>query len=487
MAAQAPPADPASTAISARMELGAAGCALTGGLLAAAAGPLVTFSVLGVLLGLGVVAAAAYRPVFATYAYLGALPFVAGLEPTNLLPLVRPAEALLALLLAGALFGGVLRYFRGQRVGVRLHRLDVALAGFVLLSTAWPLVSLMLRGQPPRITEMVAVLPICTLAAIYLLVRFTVATERQLLRCVRLVVWPAAVVVVIAILQALQFGTATLASPIAVGDYLVIGLVLVACCGARGLLGRREGPALGFVLGTGVLAAGQVSTWIGAAVAGGLVLWRLPELRRRAVRLLWVVPIAVAVGALAVIVRWGGPASHGGTVSPLGRLDGPSTFSVPGFGLLDVLIGVSPDPSLDAPERWREAIALEGYLQLLWIGGLPLLVAFGWLSVTVLCRARELTGRPGSVGATAAALQICWWFLLVVTALDPHLTLRETGDLLFLMLAITTGRLCAARDEVEAAPGRATGMLGNLGPWPHGRPTAPISGGAPAPSDVAGG
>ncbi len=458
------------------MELGAAGCALGGGILAAAAGPLVTFGVLGVLFGLGIFAAAAYRPVFATYAYLGTLPIVAGIDRGNLIPLVRPNEALLAVLLAGAIFGGYLRYCRGETVPFRLHRLDVPLAGFVLLSTVWPLASLMLRGQLPLITEVVAVLPICKLLAIYLLVRFTIATEPQLVRCFRLIVWPGAVVAVIAILQTLQFGpvlamlaagwspeaeagelasrgSTTLASPIATGDYIIICLVLVLCCGARGLLERRERLVLGLVLGTGVLAAGQFSTWISAAVAGALILWRFPELRRQAKRFLWVIPIAFVVGAPAFIGRLEGFADLGVPISWLGRWDNLSNFYIPEFGLVNVLVGVSPDPVLDAPETWREVIYLEaGYLQFLWIGGLPLLIAFGWLSVAVLRRARELTGSPGAVGATASALEICWWFLLVLTVLDPHLTMRGTGDLLFTMLAITTGALCGGRDQIERDP-----------------------------------
>jgi hypothetical protein len=213
-------------------------------------------------------------------------------------------------------------------------------------------------------------------------VRFTVATELQLVRCLRLIVWPGAVVAVIAILQSGPL-------PGSPSGYILVCLVLVLCCGARGLLGRRERLALGLVLATGVLAAGQPSTWVGAAIAVALILWRLPELRRRAVRFRWAVPIAFVVGAAAVVD------------------------------------------------------------DLRWVGGLPLLAALGWLSVAVLHRARELSSRPGAVGVTAAALEICWWLLLVLTVLGPHPTLHGTGDLLVTMLAVTTGRLCEAGDPVE--------------------------------------
>ncbi|HEX2262949.1 MAG TPA: hypothetical protein VHH52_04190, partial [Pseudonocardiaceae bacterium] len=81
---------------------GAAGCAVVGGVLAVAVGPLIAFTVIGVLALAGLLAAAAYRPIFATYAYLGTLPIIAGIDRGNLIPLVRPNEALLAVLLAGA-------------------------------------------------------------------------------------------------------------------------------------------------------------------------------------------------------------------------------------------------------------------------------------------------------------------------------------------------------------------------------------------------
>ena len=72
-------------------------------------------------------------------------------------------------------------------------------------------------------------------------------------------------------------GATTLSSPIATGDYIIFSLVLVICCAARGLLGGRERLMLGLVLAAGVLATGQFSTWISAAVAAVLIGWRLPR------------------------------------------------------------------------------------------------------------------------------------------------------------------------------------------------------------------
>jgi hypothetical protein len=461
------------SAIGRWLGLGAAGCAVLGGLLAVAAGPLIVFSVIGVLALAGLFAAAVYRPVFATYAYLGTLPIIAGIDRGTLIPLVRPNEALLVVLLAGALIGGYLRWCRGERVPLQLHQLDITIGVFLLMSTAWPLLSFMVRGQTPETSDLVAVLPVGKLVALYLLMRFTVTTETQLVRCFRLIIWPGAVVAVIAILQTLHVGpvvamlqalwtpdsnaaalaergTTTLGSPIATGDYIIICLTLVICCGDRGLLDRRERLALGLVLGAGVLATGQFSTWISAIVAAGLILWRFSTLRRNSLRFLWLVPVMLAVGAPALIGRLQGFGEFGVPRSWIGRWSNLSTFYLPRFGLSNVLWGVSPNSVLPAPERWRDVIYLEsGYLDLLWIGGIPLLAAFLWLSVVVLRRTGDLMTQPdgqsGAIGAAASALWVCWWFVLILTVLDPHLTLRGSGDLLFMLMGITTGRLSVQR------------------------------------------
>ncbi|MGH3718876.1 MAG: hypothetical protein ACRDRI_08560 [Pseudonocardiaceae bacterium] len=460
---------PPTPAVNRWLGLGAAGCALVGGVLAVAAGPLLALTAVGVLALVGLFAAAAYRPVFATYAYLGTLPLIAGINRGSLIPLVRPNEALLVVLLAGAMVGGYFRSCRGERVPPQLHRLDIPLGVFLLMSTAWPLLSMTLRGQTPVTSDLAAVLPICKLIALYLLVRFSVTTETQLVRCFRLIIWPGAVVAVIAILQTLHVGpvvsmlqtfwtpdsnaaalaergTTTLGSPIATGDYIIICLTLVICCGARGLLDRRERLALGLVLGAGVLAAGEFSTWISAVVAAGLILWRFSTVRRNSIRLLWLVPVVLAVGAPALIGRLQGFGDYGVPRSWIGRWNNLSDFYLPRFGFINVLLGVSPDSVLPAPERWREVIYLEnGYLELLWIGGIPLLAAFTWLSVAVLRRTSKLMaqsqGQSDAVGAAASALWVCWWFVLILTVLDPHLTLRGGGDVLFMLIGITTGRL----------------------------------------------
>ncbi|MGQ0483544.1 MAG: hypothetical protein ACT4O0_21270 [Pseudonocardia sp.] len=455
----------------------AVGVTSVSAVLGAALEPVAAYGFVGGMVGLVLLATAAHTPRFATYGYLVTLPILAGIPRDELIPLVRPNEAVLAILMAGALLGAFLRYLRGDEIRPTFYPLvDIPLAVFLLMATIWPLASLLMRGGIPTGTEYASMLPMTKLVALYFMVRYTIFTEPQIMRCIRFIVWPGATVAMIAILQTLSFGpviallstlwsgaddppdaadladrgSTTLGSPIATGDVVIISLILVFCCVARGLLGRRERLFLAMVLGTGVLAAGQFSTWIAAVVALSLLAWRFPDLRRQATRFAPLFGVALVVGAPAFVGRLEGIGGAGGgswlPVSWQGRVNNLQNHYLPQFDWLTTFVGVSPNTVLDAPERWREIIYLEsGVLWFLWVGGIPLLAAFVWLSMRVLRAVRPAIRHPGAFGACASCLEIVWLFLLVLTVIDPHLQLRGTGDLIFTLLAITVGGIDARR------------------------------------------
>ena len=440
---------------------------VTASLLAAAFGSTAAYGFVGGLFGILLLVTAALYPVFATYSYLATLPIVAGIDRDALIPLVRPNEALLALVVAGAVLGAFLRYVRGDDVRARFYApIDGPLAVFLLMATVWPIASLMLRGEVPGGAEYAGTLPLAKLVGLYFLVRYTITTEQRILRTIRFIVWPGATAALIAVLQTLKFGpvlsllntfwnsgssvasspdelsergSATLGSPIATGDVIIISLILVLCCGARGLLGRRERLVLAMVLGTGVFAAGQFSTYIATVVSLSLIAWRFPDLRRQAKRFAPLGLVALVIGAPAFIGRLSGIGENGSFLPEpeQGRLDNLSYLFLPRFNWVTTVMGVSPNPVLTAPERWRDVVYLEsGVLWFLWIGGIPLLAAFIWLSVRVLRSALPALSNPGPFGATASCLDIVWRFLLLLTLIDPHLQQRGTGDLIFTLLGI---------------------------------------------------
>ena len=435
--------------------------AVSAGAAAALVGSLAVLAVAAVVLA----ALAALHPAAAVYTYMATLPFLAGIDRDVLVPLLRPNEALLAILLAGALAGGTWRVVRERSGPPRLGPLDVRLGLFVLLSTLWPLTWMLLRGLVPDGGDLAALLPVCKLIGLLVLVRAAIRRDDQLLRLGRVIIWPASVIAVIAVLQTLavppvlavlgtlwaaeedvaelqERGSTTLASSIATGDYVVLALALLLAMTVRGLIGRREQVINGCLLMAGTLAAGQFSTWASAAVVGAAMLHQHRELRRLLVRLLPLIGLAVLIGLPALVTRlsefgdgFGVPRSW------LGRWDNLVSFYLPGLGDFRWVFGVSPDSVLQAPETWREVIYLEyGYLQFLWVGGVPLLAAFIWLSVGVMRSARRVATRPDAAGAYGSALWAAWWMVLVLSLIDIHLVLRGAGELLFIGLAVVSGR-----------------------------------------------
>ncbi len=461
---------PSRQATGRRTVSSALAAAAVAGLVAALTGPRAAL----LAAALTLLAFTAWRPVTATYVYLGTLPFIAGIQRGTLIPLLRPNEALLVLLTAGVCAGAYVRFLTGRPVAVRLRPLDLPLATFVLLATLWPIVSLMLRGATPKGTELIALLPAVKLAGLFFLVRTTVRTAAQLGRCVRLIIWTGAALAAIAVLQTLSVGpvlsiletwwgieaglpessargTATLGNGLATGDYILIGLSLLIAASVRGLVLGRIWVALGCLLGAGLLATGQFSTWLAALVGGCIILCRIPEARRRAIRFTPLAACAVVVGAPALVARLQDISEFGVPQSWLVRWDNVTYLYLPPLVEdLGFVIGVSPDSTRVAPDVWRDIVWIEsGYLQFLWIGGLPLLAAFIWLSVTVLRHARDLTRRPDALGACGFSLEAAWSVLIIVSALDPHIFLRGVGDLLFILLALTAGRLA---DQISSSP-----------------------------------
>lgn len=438
----------------------------SGVVLAGASAAVLGVVALALAAGLALVVWVALRPVAAAYVYTATLPFLAGIDRGRLLPLVRPNEALLAILVTGVACGAYLRFLRGDEVHLRLRPLDIPLGVFVLFSTCWPAAWLLLRGIVPSGGDLAALLPISKLVGLLVLVRTTVRTDEQLLRLGRLVTWPAAVIGVIAVLQTLAFpplvavlstywleagldpseatarGSTTLGSSIATGDYVILALALVLGLMVRGAVSRREAGIVGLPLVAGALASGQFSTWASATVVTTAMLYLYPELRRLGLRMLPVVVVGALVGMPALVLRLSEFTSGLGVPSSwLGRWDNITNFYLPALGDFRWVLGVSPNSVLQAPETWREEIYLElGYLQFLWVGGLPLLAAFGWLSVGVLRYARRCAHRADVAGAYGSALWAAWWMVLLLSVIDIHLVLRGAGDLLFLFLAVVSGR-----------------------------------------------
>ena len=77
-----------------------------------------------------------------------------------------------------------------------------------------------------------------------------------------------------------------------------------------------------------------------------------------------------------------------------------------------------------------------GYTWLLWGGGLPLLASYIAFVCASIRKGWAYTRRADAAGIAATAVVTALCSQAVLMVLDPHLTYRGSGDLLFMILAL---------------------------------------------------
>lgn len=413
----------------------------------------------------------ALHPPVAAYALIGITPLVAGINRGAALPALRPNEALVAI--AGVALCGraVLRLPATNWPRLRLSRLDVAILLLAVTSSIVPLAWLALRAQPIERDDVLYALMVWKYYAVFLIFRSALRTPRQVRICLWLAMGAAALVAVIAIMEAVGLfgikaflaknyapygnvtavdinrGGSTLGLPIAVADLLILNLAL-----AIGLLrsSRKRSLLLGlgslFVLG--IFAAGEFSGIL-ALLVGTVAI----AVTTRRIRYLAVVPAAVVAAALAlrpvIEARLQGFQSTSGLPrSWEGRLHNLENYFFPQlFSHEHWLLGVRPAARVTSAKLATGYIWIEsGYTWLLWAGGVPLLASFfyflwaGGRDALIVLRT-----RVDALGAAALAVVVGLSVDGVLMILDPHLTYRGAADLLFALLGITAaGRAMTA-------------------------------------------
>jgi hypothetical protein len=444
-------------------------------------------------LGLGAMAlatAVALYPPLGAYLLLATTPLIVGIERGVAIPVLRPNEVLILLvggsLLARHLVGlPTVHLFRDRVRGV-----DASILALAITSSLTPVLWMVARGKQVTSDDLLYAMTLWKYFAVYLIVRSSVRTERQVLRCLWISIIVASVVAVVAILQVLNLfgvpgllashyvtpgdvedlfearGSATLGSPFAVADVLTLNLAI-----AFGLLvWKRRRPVLiigiSVLLLLGVPASGQFSSVIAlvvGAVAVGLLTRRL---KRVGIVLLGVAPVAVLVLQPVVARRLSDfDPITGLPYSWVGRLRNLRTYFWPElFSDFNYVLGVRPSARIRVNLAWREYVWIEsGHTWLLWTGGIPLVLAFVWFLVVCLRKtARVARARTDAIGIAALACFSGLCIVAVLMALDPHLTLRGTADLLFSLLALACTAHPRRRERDREAVPLATSTA------PHG-------------------
>ncbi len=437
-------------------------------------------SMAGVIATLLVVAVVIHPPTGA-YVLLATTPLVVGMDRGLVLPLLRPSEAL-ALLVGAALVGrGIVRLTSGERLRVRATKIDVTLALVAFTSSVTPLLWMVARGRAVSVDDLLYALALWKFFAIYLIIRCSIRTERQVRWCLWVTMGAGSVVALVAILQALQLfgvpellagyyapfsdeqalginrGTSTLASSIATGDVMAFNLAIALGWWLRGGCPRALLAVAAGLFVVGGLASGQFSGVIALVVvvaALGLLTGRLSRI------MLVTLPVALVAGlAMQPVVERrlsGFDSAQGLPPSWLGRLENLRTFFWPElFSDFNFVLGVRPSARVPAPELWRQYVWIEsGHTWLLWNGGIPLFIAFFvFLWTSLRATARVASARVDAIGVAAMASFAALMVLTVLMILDPHLTLRGSADLLFSLLALATTAGAGPNAACSPAPG----------------------------------
>jgi hypothetical protein len=427
----------------------------------AVVGPPAAVPALAVVVGVAVVV---WRwPAVAAVSVVAITPLVAGIDRGRLVPALRPNEALVGLMAGVLVLRALVALPAGWRPRIRLTRVEATLVLMAVANSAVPIFFMLLRGRTVSADDISYALVLWKFLAVYLLVRLSVRTDREIGWCLWASLLAASVVGVIGFLQALDLlgvrgllltywapfghdgalaqprGGSTLALPAATADLMILDLAL-----AVGLWwkDRRRGVLLALVAMVcllGVLAAAEFSSALGLLIACVCIACALGRLD-----LLRLVPVTLGGAAFVLwpviehrLAGFQGPT--GLPVSWTTRLANLETYFWPQlFTGWNPILGVRPSSRVTDSYQGTGYVWIEsGYTWLLWGGGVALLTAYLWF-VRVGTRTTWRASRQLTTYRSVAALAACAGIVTsaVLMIFDPHITYRGSADLLFALLAM---------------------------------------------------
>ena len=437
------------------------------GVLAAALGALAVLAppaTVPALLAVVAVSVAVWqRPALAAVAVIAITPLVAGIDRGRLVPGLRPNEALVVFMSGILIVRAVVLLPTGWRPSLRMSRLEAVLVWMAIASSVLPIFFMLVRGRTVEADDISYGMVLWKYLALYLLVRLSVRSEREIHWCLWASMLTGCVVGAVGFLQALDMlgvrdvlgtywapfgheaalaqprGGSTLGLPAATADLMILNLAVAAGLWWKD---RKHGLPLAGVAAVsvlGVLAAAEFSSVLGLVIAACCVAVALGRLN-----LLGYLPVVLAAAAAAVwpVVEHrltGFQGTAGLPVSWTTRLENLQTYFWPElFSGSNPLFGVRPSARVEVASQGTGYVWIEsGYTWLLWGGGVPLLAAFVAL-VRVGCRTTWLACRELTTYRSVAALAALTGLVVisVLMIFDPHITYRGSADLLFALFAL---------------------------------------------------
>lgn len=451
-----------------------------------------------------------WRPAFGAYLFLVLNPLIVGIARGDIIPLLRPNELLLALLLLALAIRFPARVLSGHALRLAFNRVDISLLALAVFGSLVPITWRLVRSLPVTLEDALYAVVLWKYLALYWFFRQAVTTRAQLLVCVFASLASGIVVALVAILQVSDLlgvphflyqyydapftgrlgpvtfrGTTTIASSFGTADVMIINLLLALAL--LKALHWRSWPllAVSALFLAGALAAGSFSGFVGLCLA----LVAFAVISRQTLKLAAVSLPMVLLGSIAIWPVIAGRLEGFSRPSGLphsweGRLANLRDYFLPEiFSTWNWLTGVRPAARIAAEEPWRDWIYIEsGYVWLLWIGGLPFLLAFlafagiaGWL---LWRTARHCGDFRGGVAAAVVAYLLV---IVVLMFLDPHLTVRGSADLFFPLLGLALLQVTTDQSMPESPVGSAARWRGGgwavpsgvAGQWSDATPHAP--------------
>lgn len=412
---------------------------------------------------LGLLVTVVVRPAAAAWLWMLVTPLIVGVERGRLLPGVRLNEALLVLLFLTVVMRWVVLALSGRMRRPTLGRIDLAFLVLMLTGAVLPLLWMLARGRGMSGQDVQAAAVIAKYYMLFVLFRLSVRTEADARRCLLASLAAGVVVAVLAVLQSLGLfgvpdlvatywasggaagrGSSTVGNAHGAADLLVFNLAIALALGLhRTARGASAWPlALAGVFLLGALGSGQASAVFAVLVTLVAVGWLLGQLPRIGVGALLGVPMVLFVLAPVIDARLRGVDPSSGLPSSwLARWENLSTYFWPQlFDGYAWLLGVQVVPEAAGKESWQPTVYIEnGHTWLLWIGGVPYLLAFLFFVLVALRIGRTAARHAeGAFAVAGVAVFSAYGTVFVLTALDPHLFLRGSADLAVPLLALAS-------------------------------------------------
>lgn len=462
VATRLPITGPGWTRLGGRPDRWLIGPILVGAAAAGAASTLAPIYALIAVLLLGVIACVWRWPPLGAFLIIGLTPLTAGINRDSAIPLLRPNEAIVLLVGIALVARGVFGLRAGRLPKLRVGAVEASVVLLAVCSSVVPLLWMALRQQQITSDDLLYALVLWKFLGLYAVIRLSVTTDRQILRCLWISVAAACIVAVVAIVQSLGLfgvpkilasvfapfgyadafqsrGSATLGLPAATADLMIYNLAIVGGLWARTHRNRVLLAGSAGLLVLAALSAGEFSSVIGLLV--GVVCIGIVT---NSARLLKVLVPAALVGSVLVwpvlAVRLGGFQSASGLpVSWTSRVQNLQNYFWPQlFADWNFVLGVRPAARVVVATQGTGYVWIEsGYTWLLWGGGIPLLASFVFFAVAAAKRGwRMARGSADGAGIAGTALFVAVVVTAVLMVFDPHLTYRGSGDAMFILAAL---------------------------------------------------